>query len=314
MTQYPPFLTPLITQLLTATEIEQRAVAENFNREERVPGTLWSRYLRKQTQPVRSLDEWQDKHEQFLEDALYIDADDQDNTPWTFRDDNGGNALHPQVSPDRYLVRLEYVDFFANRIGVAQEQLLELLQHFLGGDAQQKNTARIKLGQYLRTWNELRDQRPAFATYLDEVEHILREDDWADGLREHLGIAGPPPLRPIPVLLMSYRVKEIAERPPLRVPTVLDNKLTPYFFPTPKPGSRAVCGETITGGHTVSLRAVPSEEEYLYGSELLHPKISYLPEHVARLGWIRRTPALPLAQARQYHLQHVQVLMDRSDF
>lgn len=95
------------------------------------------------------------------------------------------------------------------------------------------------------------------------------------------------------------------------VPTVLDGGLNPYFFPSPMPGPEA---EPPYYGHTLNLTAVAHENDYRIGVELLHPRIEYRPEHLYKVGVIARPFAMPLEQARRFHLPWLCLYTNRDDF
>ena len=73
------------------------------------------------------------------------------------------------------------------------------------------NTALIK--KFVQTWNEsdVRDWRPAFAVFHDEVKDELESPDWAHRLRDRLGLAHYNGARPTPVALMKYKVQDVID-------------------------------------------------------------------------------------------------------
>lgn len=155
---------------------------------------------------------------------------------------------------------------------------------------------------FLRVWNDsnVRDGRPVFAAFKDEVLEELAAPDWANRLRDRLGLAqyncadGP-----IPVALMEYTVEEVlnaAKDIPgvtaFTVPTALDSEPWPHFFPAPE---ELPCG-----------RAMPTfqeqDDENLL-AELLHFRLEYRREHINRVGEISEPPdPIDLKALRNHHL------------
>jgi hypothetical protein len=105
---------------------------------------------------------------------------------------------------------------------------------------------------FLATWNasSVRDWRPAFAAFKDEVTDDLSRTDWATRLRDRLGPAhfdgsGVS----IPIALMEYSVAEVRKTATdfglacaFTAPTVLDSGPWPFFFPAPP---ELNCGRTL---------------------------------------------------------------------
>ena len=114
---------------------------------------------------------------------------------------------------------------------------------------------------FLNVWNELnvRDFRPAFATWKDLVLPELAADDWADRLRDRLGLEHHNCRNgPIPIALMEYSVREVMETARnmgithgVTAPTCLDTQPGPYFFPAPR---------SIPYGRVMSLMPVASDD------------------------------------------------------
>lgn len=106
-----------------------------------------------------------------------------------------------------------------------------------------ENTDKAVIQGFLSTWNgsNVRDWRPTFAAFKDEVISELAKPEWPSRLRDRLGLAhydcrdGP-----IPIALMEYTVAEVIEaaaakgvKSAFTAPTVLDSGPWPYFFPAP---------------------------------------------------------------------------------
>jgi hypothetical protein len=168
---------------------------------------------------------------------------------------------------------------------------------------------------FLDVWNDsnIRDHRPAFAAWKDEVLTEIAAGDWPDQLRDRLGLAhyNPASAGPIPVARMEYTVREVkaeAARVGLPIcftaPTVFDSGPWPYFFPAPR---------ELPYGRAMALDPVDDEKRLL--AEMLHIRLTYLPRHIAKIGYIIRPPAArELKTLRNSHLLAVQAASSRGDF
>lgn len=97
------------------------------------------------------------------------------------------------------------------------------------------------------------------------------------------------------------------------IPTVIDGRLSLFFFPTPKPklGSEAAQHEV---GRAVNLAQAASQSEYRMGLELVHSFVAYKPEHISRIGYISRPLTSDLSTLRSFHLEWLRLETDRDDF
>ena len=96
---------------------------------------------------------------------------------------------------------------------------------------------------FLATWNasNIRDWRPAFAVFKDEILDDLGRPDWPSRLRDRLGLAHYDcAAGHIPIALMEYSVSEVkavaanfAGSSAFAGPTVFDSGPWPFFFPAP---------------------------------------------------------------------------------
>jgi len=167
---------------------------------------------------------------------------------------------------------------------------------------------------FLDIWNtsNIRDHRPAFAAWRDQVLDEIAAPNWPERLRDRMGLAHYSDKRlPIPVALMQYTVREVkAEAADLgaaimfAAPTVLDSVPWEYFFPAPA---------TLPYGRAMALMPVDDEKQLL--AEMLHTRLTYLPHHIVGLGTIA-APSAPhcLKELRNRHLLAVQVASGRGDF
>lgn len=148
--------------------------------------------------------------------------------PHTFLDAMEPNDLG-DIDQAQLIVRLESLARPMNEFGCSFENLREAHEE---GDSD-------FLSEFCEVWNDMRDLRPAFSTLLSEVTDELGQDDWADALRDRLGLAHYSPTgSPEPVALCRYSVsdvhREAKTRSPLTMPTVLDSGPWEYYFPAPK--------------------------------------------------------------------------------
>ncbi len=166
------------------------------------------------------------------------------------------------------------------------------------------------LDVFLNQWNRDRDGRPAFAAWKDEIRGHLLFADWADQMRDRFGLAhyNPSP-DPIPVILMEYTVADVllaADRlgfdHAIVSPTVLDGGPWPWFFPSP-PG--------LAYGRTMPLP--PSAHGLM--TEILHVKMTYHRDHIAKFGAISRAVApIEMRVLRNQHLAALRSAAMRPDF
>ena len=81
----------------------------------------------------------------------------------------------------------------------------------------------------------MRDLRPAFSTLLSEVTDELDRDEWADALRDMLGLAHYSAVAsPEPVALCKYSVADVHREAttgvPITMPTILDSDPWEHYF------------------------------------------------------------------------------------
>lgn len=296
----------------TAIDSEERAHIENFMLDERPPQKGIDIYAKRlKSNSITSLDNWIDRHRNFTSEEINLGVTEAEQ-PWTFRADNDINRLR-NIEPNLYLIRVEDVNWLCDSIGISSSDLKMHIEAFKTGDAK----ARDFLNGVVKGWNATRDKRPVFATTELEVEDIINgdSDDWAEQLRDRLGLGHYSPLagHPNEIVLMRYTVQEVldslaGEGYPA-IPTVLDSNMSPYFFPSPIPKHN-----NPYFGHTVSLAYIEDDNNYSMGVELLHPRIDYKPEHFFKMGVIARPFTMPLERARRFHLPWLQLHSERDDF
>lgn len=296
----------------SGTSQTERAVLENLQWEERVVDQRFARYAQGFAGVgVSQVDHIKAAHARYAEAYLEIDVDES-GIPDTFDLANSGNRW-PHIEGNLYLLRVEDANFALRDSGV---DLAELERAVTNRDD-------AILTRVCDAWNKKRDRRPAFATTEIAVDDLLEGvgADWPHTLRDNLGLGSfnpLPGLPPVPVLLLRYAVGEVmrdkqAGANGFAIPTVIDGRLNPFFFPTPKPkaGSAAAQYEV---GRAVNLMPVASQSDYKMGLELVHSFVAYRPEHLWRIGYISRPLASDLSALRSFHLDWLRLDTDRDDF
>ncbi len=225
--------------------------------------------------------------------------------PPTFRTENSGAGM-TQPSPEQKLVRMENITRHLANAGLT---LAALELSFASTDPAEKAT----FEDFLDRWNLVRDDRPMFASFEDELLSEFGDAAWPQKLRDrlglaHYGVAGGP----LAVALMEYTVEEVlteASRSPeiaypYCVPTFLDSRPSSQFFPTPK---------ELPSGAPMALFEIWSEEQLL--AEVLHSRLTYREHHVVKLGEIVLDgPTADFRTVRNNHLAALQLAAVRDDF
>lgn len=311
-------LQPLLDNLLASTDIVLRARAENFRFEERVSSERQALYEANHVPRGTTHEDWLESHGDYLAGVVYTQV------PETFQSINADAALSAAVtSPlgeEQWLIRIESLDYALTETHSSLDELDETLAIYKG----EKRDSRITQGDakalLQKVCNSLNQNpnavRPRFAAFAQEFETDLDAPDWALRLRDRLGLAHLPPTwatGPHPVVLMRYKVKEVAERArslqaahPLAVPTVLDAEPYEIFHPSPREQDY---------GRTLNLAGVSDDDQL--ASEVLHLRIDYASSHIWKVGAITgRADLSPdrLKKLRGDHLALLQILSNRDDF
>jgi len=284
---------------------EDRARADNYVFEEAISSKRKSTFEaflgdRADTQALL------DGHVNYIRNNLEIAGE----TPDTFRIDLGP-AGTGDIDEAQELVRVEGLDFpLMLHFGLsASDGIDALLKSYEELKAAWENNSpedNALVNKFLSKWNRKRDDRPAFAAFLDGLREDAEHADWQHLLRDRLGLAHyqPPPGLPIPVAMMVYSVKEVAaaaraDALPMTCPTVLDSKPWPYYFPAPT---------VIPYGRAMALRTDGGDESLQ--PELLHTRIDYKRSHVRAMALIERPwgPA-ELKDLRNHHLLKIRLAL-----
>lgn len=118
-------------------------------------------------------------------------------------------------------------------------------------------------------------------------------------MRDRFGLAhlDPENKAPIPVLLLRYRVGDLANATKnVAIPTILESKRSACFCPTPAKGWRE--------GLTVDL-SLGTANDYLFNCEIVHGFIEYRTSHFYRVGWITQSPGKTCEEAQAIHYQYL---------
>lgn len=301
-----------------ALPAHERAIYENFAVEERVTTARLKRYGDAHSvASLLNLDAfWQQHRTRYLNEHQFVEKD-EGTIPDTFNAALNGPNFWADIADDVVLYRLEEVSWALRGSSVDQFELKRSIGEAKPGPM--PDSARTLLQRVVDEWNDRRNLYPSFATTADEVADLLAEPDWANRLRDHLGLGhlNPVSTEPIAVLLMRYTAKEVRAARAARtqgfcIPTVLDGTLNPWFFPTP--ARAGIEGAVYEQGRAVNLAPAHTESDYRMGLELIHSYLDYRPEHIVRWGLISRPHQADLAERRRWHLSWLQLNCDRDDF
>ncbi|MEY2633631.1 MAG: hypothetical protein RIR00_2285 [Pseudomonadota bacterium] len=313
-----PLLLQLFRQLRQQDDIALRARAENFCFEERVSPIRLKRYETQFAEDSGDYEQWLDNHANYLNSTVYTQL------PETFTPLNQDAALPSAVSSplgqEQFLIRVESLDYALGELGKSLSDLEQTLAIYVG----ERKDEQVTTGEARALLQKLCDSlnhnpfavRPRFAAFDEELAADIAASDWSTRLRDRLGLAHLPPsgsFGPHPVILMRYKVSEVANRAhalhadfPLVLPTVLDAEPYEIFHPSPK---------ELHYGRTLNLAGVGDCDSL--ASEVLHLRLDYSPTHILKVGAIiGRADIAParLATLRSDHLACLQLQSNRDDF
>lgn len=279
-------------------DVRERSAADNIWFEERV-STARQNAFEQEASGASDATSLRNAQADYWSEFVRVDED----IPHTF-----ANSLAPadlgQLDEMQKIVRIESLTRPLEKHGIEFERLQKAF-------AENENAV---IDGFLATWNtsNVRDWRPAFAVFKDEVKDALKEANWPDRLRDRLGLAhfdcadGA-----IPIALMEYTVADVIEAAAasegavaFTAPTALDTAPWPYFYPAPP---------ELTCGRTMALYEVQDDKELL--AEILHFRITYQREHISQLDEIQTPPnAFDLRELRNHHLLALQIASGRDNF
>lgn len=282
------------------------APAENCILDERVPSSREDEFLSFNGFELNTLDadSWFKQHVEYA--TVHVA---RARISGTFDSINRRNWFSP--TPDSDVVRIESLRGMTSRargFALTEDEISNLIAEYI--EARDAGNSfdtfkQAQLNKWLQQVNSGSDRRPAFVAPFAEVEDLFDQPDWANRLRDVLGLGH---LRPwgggnaMSVLLMQYNLKRvydahIGNKAWAASPTVLDDvprqMPNPCFFPAPASDSSNGYGYTVDLG-------LPWDS---YRKEFLHGHISYSLADIRRIGEVT-TDMLPsrIAEARREHL------------
>ena len=281
-------------------EIRERACADNAHFEERVSDARRKAFETLVATAPRVPATLSNQHDWYW--RKFVKADET--IPHTFLPEFDPARLGPEtLEPFQPIVRLEDIRSPLGQQGYTLAELQTALTDPQSG----------LIERFLEDWNGARDWRPAFAAWEDQLLDEIDAPDWADRLRDRMGLAHYDPTdKPIPVVLMRYTVAQVqteADHLGLHqafvAPTVLDTGPWPYFFPAPA---------TLPYGRAMPLTLSDDDNKQLL-AEMLHIRLPYRRAHIVKFGEIQRRTGTPdLKALRNNHLTNLQLASDRFDF
>ncbi|MBF0325252.1 MAG: hypothetical protein HQL42_09275 [Alphaproteobacteria bacterium] len=317
-------LATAIRMLRESGDPVQQAHGDNFAFEERVGQARQAGYEEGFAPVSADIEDLIDSHMSYLEGRVYV-GKDRDVAPDTFQDINADAALPSAVgSPlgeEQWLVRVESLDFAMKHGLISSLDEIDAALRVVAADKPDGELtpagAAGVLDKVVAALNiNPHSYRPRFAAFLDEVQAEAKAADWANALRDRLGLVHHQPTAehgPLPVALMRYKVEEVVTQArrqgaahPFAVPTVLDAEMWEVFHPAPR---QADYGRTLHLAGDVECEHKTSE--------VLALRIDYKRTHLWKVGAVtsRRKPdGTELTELRQQHLLCLQYLNDRNDF
>lgn len=281
-----------------ASHSEECAIAENAILEERLCDEREDSYEQFVSLP-ECVDDWFVGHQRYLSARIRL----HEGTSETFADVNSRNRLSG-LDQDQFLVRVENLTRLAKaaRSDAETIQLVEYFARLVRDPSDPDAVAVIK--KFLSDCSMGLGSRPVFAGFWGEVQDLFHEDDdqWANRLRDRLGLGHLDPMRgeAIPILVLRYRVADViptrhSNRNSVVVPTILDGSLSPYFCPTPLAWNAGQVLDLTPG----------TEDDYAFTYEILHLRVECALSYVYRVGWITTPPGKTCEEARRIHFKYL---------
>jgi hypothetical protein len=295
-----------------SADVVDCAVADNCRFDERAGTDRWRKFedlLKKFAVDLDAIDwaDWGEAHKTYVESCCSVPTG---SVPDAFLDINSAAWL-PRAVGGQPVVRIEELTRPLKESGLTSAEFNDLLaRHDSGRDADARNAVTA----FFDAWNRMRDSRPAFCAFKDEVRDEADDPDWPHALRDRLGLGHYPQPRgaAIDVALMVYDLSDAIDQQKASgipvacaLPTVLDGGMHQFFFPVPR---------EHPFGATVHL--APDKADILT-AELLHCRINYRRKHLVKLGRIERPHGVhgpALIEARDLHLLSLQIECNRADF
>lgn len=324
MRTHPTFSAFLTRHAEDASLEDWRFVPRNFLLDAGVADSRAASYA-PESPGFTTLEEWEEGHRDYLFGAVHleqprsglpkvVDPARASTCAETFRPP-GGSLSALGLAEDLDLVRVERVDSLARRAGIEPAVVEDGVVQYLASSPDPSGPEGKLLDAMLLRWSRSLDLRPVFAALWDDcadllpTDKALARDDWADALRDRLGLAhyDPSLSGPIDVLILRYSVRGVPRSRavhtgrPLAAPTVLDGAMSPAFCPAPR-GADA--------GQSIDL----ASEGLVPAREILHPPFRWGARHVFRYGTVSRGVGASLDDARMWHLLCIRDDPAQSDY
>jgi len=280
---------------LAHTSVLERAKAENCRLEQGVSSTrqdYFETFAPSKVAP--NWDAFQKLHVDYVK--RYVETNDEQ--PHTFLDVLQPNGIG-SIDEKQTIVRLENLTRPMNAFGCSYAEFKAAHE---AGDTD-------FLSEFCDVWNDNRDYRPAFSTLLSELTDIIDEDDWAERLRDFLGLAHyPTGPAAEPVVLCKYSVEDVSREAtsshPITMPTVLDSRPWEHYFPAPK---------SLQFGRAMALTPCEGDEDLKI--EFLNQRVTYSPSNIWKVGQIvTPAPNFDISELRERHLLALQFAADDLTF
>lgn len=321
MTPENPKLESLLESLNLGGEAVSVAYAHNYLFEERVSLERQRRYEKGFAPAKTELKAWKNSHKKYCSLKIKVSGGD---VPETFLEMNR-DALLSVWDENQFVVRMERLDGIFSALSALDYNLPQMAEQWeiwketkdKPSEKEKGEDAKAFLDNFCNQWNGLRDNRPLFAGFYDELKEDIESDAWPKRIRNRLGLShyNPGLKKTIPVALMRYPAGCILKGPgrpekdrAFSVPTVLDGELNTHFFPSPRSEGY---------GRTLDLEPDPNGERLV--SEILHRRMDYSPDHFHKFGEIttpipKRDRGNALAELRNQHLFLLRVESEKEDF
>jgi hypothetical protein len=301
-----------INAAVASADPSKRAIGHNFKWDERLSDERIAAYEQPAFLPVTNdLDGLCEAYSKYYKERVEWDPAATD-VAEPFRDINSGAALAVLPDDRRELVRMVKIAPTLSKAGLTYDKFRTAVE--LRKSSRPPPGAQATVENFVEKWNIFDQRRPAFVGFLEDVKDEVADPSWPDRIRNRFGIGHlhvDPGADPIPVMLLVYSVERvlksaktiIPEGLSMRIPTVLDANLYPYFFPAPTP---------LPFGRTVHLGGGTAAGTLT--CELIHLPINISVNDIRKVGMVTSPiPDVPLPDLRDNHLQVLRDETGRDD-
>lgn len=307
-----PTLNAALDQWARDVSVEEQACAHNLSFDERLAGArgIFFESIAAGVPELRRA--LVDYHQ------TYVRRPTLPNIPDSFKPLNAP-ALIPSLAPEIKLVRVEALKRPLELKSMTPEQLNDALTN---GDSGSK----ALVAEFVGWWNgwakgDNRENPCSFSARKDQCLAELASPNWPNLLRDKFGLNHYSPRAwggPIPVALMEFDAGEVQDEVATGafahafcIPTALDAGANYQFFPTPAvPGPRP---GPLDFGCPMATQVIKSSDDLI--AELIHPRLTYRPEHLTKVGYISdELPGDALRALRNAQLWALRIESNRPDF